>query len=125
MPGKSMLADLGDKKKTGRSPGARNVPQFLKDVRLVYAGEVTAQTPGITIAQAALVKMFADDPGKFFDRLQREEKDYRGGKEPSSTPGGATTAAPVAKEEDPGAERAMKVLEDWLRNWRESPEAKS
>jgi hypothetical protein len=48
--------------------------RLLKDLRLVYAGKVSADSP---TAVRNLAKLFEDSPGKFMDLFNAEETGYR------------------------------------------------
>jgi hypothetical protein len=108
----------------GGKAGRKQPSQLLKDMRAVYADR--PPEGGWSKAQAMLAKMFEDDPKGFMSQLSGLEKSHGGGRH------GAGPAEPSgqvreggAPGEDAGTARSVKVLEDWLKNWRASPEAKA
>lgn len=46
-------------------------PQELSDLKRIYGGILTADTPGLTDLQSRLVKLASDNPDKFTSRLEK------------------------------------------------------
>src|SRR5258708_5020366 len=88
---------------------ARMPPQYLVDMRKVYAGD-----PPETAFQMALKKLMDENLNQFLSQLRTGEKEWRAqvaALGPQSGAGGKVEEA----LEDAGTEAALKMCEEWLK----------
>lgn len=85
---------------------AREPPEELKDMRLVYSG-IQPRTPGQTI-----LKQLLDKTPKEFLRLKREaESSYREGMREEKK------EETVEAKADEGTEKVLELIDQWLQEW--------
>jgi hypothetical protein len=102
----------GNKPKGGSEKGSRRLPKLLKDMRLIVEKGLPADP---TPLQQKLHTLFQSDIPKFLDRMTRLEQAHVA----TAAKGRADKTPGPETERDEGTERALAVLDAWLkeRKW--------
>lgn len=92
-----------------RLKGTRAPNQVLLDMRHVYK---KPESEDETDGQRTLRKMFKEDAKEFISKYTAEEHRHQ-----TLNQRGSEANKDEPKEEDPGTEKALEILDKWIEDW--------